>query len=98
MFGSIRTVFASRWKALWWAIGVCLTAYCTVPSADAPSSSQAQAQKHVNPWAKGYNPQAQVEPESSVDELRALIARTKEGPPPKEENPWAVKKPDQHKG
>ena len=35
MFGpGIRTVFASRWKALWWSAGVLLTAYCSVPSAD----------------------------------------------------------------
>lgn len=30
----MSTVFASRWKALLWAGGVLLTAYCSVPSAD----------------------------------------------------------------
>lgn len=35
MFGPrITTVFASRWKALWWSAAVLLTAYCSVPSAE----------------------------------------------------------------
>ena len=44
MFG-VRTtqVFTSRWKALLWAAGVMLTAYCTVPSADeTPAASTPQ--------------------------------------------------------
>lgn len=28
----LNTVFRSRWRALWWSLGVLLTAYCTVPS------------------------------------------------------------------
>ncbi len=33
MFGpGLGSVFASRWKALWWAACVLLTAYCSVPS------------------------------------------------------------------
>ncbi len=44
MFGPrITTVFASRWKALWWAGGIMLTAYCTIPSADEPTSAADQA-------------------------------------------------------
>ena len=40
MFGPrITTVFASRWKALWWAGGIMLTAYCTIPAADEPASA-----------------------------------------------------------
>jgi hypothetical protein len=35
MLGTKSTeVFASRWKALRWSLGVLLLAYCTVPSAD----------------------------------------------------------------
>ena len=35
MFGPrMSTVFASRWKALWWSAMVLMTAYCTVPSTD----------------------------------------------------------------
>ena len=48
MFGpGISTVFASRWKALWWSAGVLMTAYCSVPSADETNqdaSAQADAQ------------------------------------------------------
>jgi hypothetical protein len=52
MFKKYQAVFTSRWKALWWAAGVCLTAYCTVPAAD--EASQHYARKHpahANPWA-----------------------------------------------
>jgi hypothetical protein len=53
----LNTVFASRWKALVWAGGILLTAYCTVPSpeqtAQADAKHQAEAEKavHRNPWA-----------------------------------------------
>lgn len=50
MFGpSVFSVFRSRWKALWWAAGILLTAYCTVPSAeesapqDQPKAADLQA-------------------------------------------------------
>ena len=43
MFGpGIGSVFASRWKALWWAGGILLTAYCTVPSKDETQQDQAE--------------------------------------------------------
>lgn len=60
MFGPrLTTVFASRWKALWWAAAVLATAYCSIPAPeDTPDSSgQGAAQqqsgqpRHVNPWA-----------------------------------------------
>jgi len=52
---SMKTVFRSRWRALWWAIGVLVTAYCMVPSPDGddaakPASHRQAAQS--NPWAK----------------------------------------------
>ncbi|MCT2401348.1 hypothetical protein [Novosphingobium mangrovi (ex Huang et al. 2023)] len=61
MFGpKITTVFKSRWNALFWAGGVLLTAYCSVPSPD--QTAQQQAAKvaaahgeHKNPWAKDTN-------------------------------------------
>lgn len=35
MFGPrLGTVFASRWKALWWAASILALAYCSVPSPD----------------------------------------------------------------
>jgi len=59
MFKKYQAVFMSRWKALWWAVGVCLTAYCTVPAADQADSHfglhfgkhAKHKQQHVNPWA-----------------------------------------------
>ncbi|OCC23839.1 hypothetical protein MB02_08370 [Croceicoccus estronivorus] len=54
MFGPrLTSVFASRWKALWWAAGVLLTAYCSVPKPDDTSKADKPAphQEHVNPWA-----------------------------------------------
>ena len=32
MFNRYQAVFRNRWRALLWASGVLLTAYCTVPS------------------------------------------------------------------
>lgn len=63
MFGlgpRLSTVFASRWKALAWAAGVLLTAYCAVPSADETArqeaaraaAAQAAATHHKSPWAR----------------------------------------------
>lgn len=52
MFKKYQAVFTSRWKALWWAAGVCLTAYCTVPAADQASDHfHKHPAKHSNPWA-----------------------------------------------
>lgn len=52
----LRHVFASRWKAATWSLGVLLTAYCTVPSADqVPDHGQAKVAKvhpHKSPWNK----------------------------------------------
>jgi hypothetical protein len=52
MFRKYQAVFTSRWKALIWAAGVCLTAYCTVPSQEqTPTQQAAPHPKHVSPWA-----------------------------------------------
>lgn len=52
MFRKYQAVFSSRWKALMWAAGVCLTAYCTVPSQDQTEAQQAKLHPaHINPWA-----------------------------------------------
>ena len=60
MFGfgpKLGQVFASRWKAVTWSLGILLTAYCTVPAADqARQHEQAKVAKaeqhHKSPWAK----------------------------------------------
>jgi hypothetical protein len=55
-----QAVFRSRWRALLWAMGVCLTAYCTVPSAEQDNSElvpgfamphHKKAHHAVDPWA-----------------------------------------------
>jgi hypothetical protein len=52
MFNKYHAIFRSRWKALWWACGICLLAYCTVPSAEQTAHEHAKNHaKHVNPWA-----------------------------------------------
>ena len=52
MFRKYQAVFTSRWKALIWAAGVCLTAYCTVPSQEQTEAQQATLHpKHVSPCA-----------------------------------------------
>ena len=56
-FGTkITHVFASRWKAVTWSLGVLLTAYCAVPSAEQTERHEAKAAKtasaHLSPWAK----------------------------------------------
>lgn len=43
----IGSVFASRWKALWWSAAVLLTAYCTVPSAEESKQSNASQNEDV---------------------------------------------------
>ena len=49
----ITTVFRSRWNALFWAAGVLLTAYCSVPPTDDAQDSAAKAPAaHRNPWSK----------------------------------------------
>ena len=34
MLRKYQNVFRSRWKAVMWSMGILLTAYCSVPSAD----------------------------------------------------------------
>lgn len=54
---SIGTVFASRWKAVTWSMGILLLAYCSVPAAEqARQHEAAKASKahdpHKSPWSK----------------------------------------------
>jgi hypothetical protein len=61
----LNTLFASRWKALLWAGGVLLTAYCSVPSAEETNAEDKvadQAAPHADskpatsPWARDPTP------------------------------------------
>ena len=40
----LNTVFASRWKALMWAGGILVTAYCSVPSPEETAAGDTDAQ------------------------------------------------------
>lgn len=53
MLGKYPNIFRSRWRAVTWGLGILLTAYCTVPSAERTAAEQAAeaAPVHVNPWA-----------------------------------------------
>jgi len=49
MFGpSFKTIFASRWKALWFAASVMLTAYCSIPDAEKPQADDAANQVQID--------------------------------------------------
>ncbi len=60
MFGfgpKMSQVFASRWKALTWSLGILATAYCTLPAADVAREHETKqvvqaTAAHKSPWAK----------------------------------------------
>ncbi len=73
MFAKYQGIFRSRWRALLWASGVLLTAYCTVPSANdqgdaADAGSQTTAvggligKSHQEEPHKHVNPWAKKQP------------------------------------
>jgi len=43
----IRTVFTSRWKALWWSAGILATAYCAVPSENREDGAEGLARSYL---------------------------------------------------
>jgi hypothetical protein len=56
MFGPrLNTVFASRWKALLWAGGILMMAYCSIPAPEEEQTvapAPAAPAEHKSPWAK----------------------------------------------
>ncbi|MFW2349892.1 hypothetical protein [Qipengyuania sp.] len=59
MFGPrLTTVFASRWRALWFAGAILLTAYCSVPAPEETDLQQAEAQARTSAKAHAANPWA----------------------------------------
>ncbi|RIV89708.1 hypothetical protein D2V17_05405 [Aurantiacibacter xanthus] len=74
MFGKYQAVFRSRWRALLWAGGVCLTAYCTVPHAGDPSAKN------------DADAQAEQQAVAALVEAAGGPAQDK---PTKHVNPWA---------
>lgn len=56
MFGPrLTSVFASRWKALWWAGSILLLTWSLVPSAEDRDPHKPEKPAHVDPWAKDAN-------------------------------------------
>lgn len=74
MFGKYQAIFRSRWRALIWAGGVCLTAYCTVPRADETPVDPAQAQAEAK----------------AVAVLAGIAGAEPQEKPKKHINPWAL--------
>jgi hypothetical protein len=57
MFGpKLNTVFASRWKAVWWGCSILLLAYSCVPTAEQTQHDEdakaAASAPHKSPWDK----------------------------------------------
>jgi hypothetical protein len=76
MFGpKINTVFKSRWNAIWWSVGILMTAYCSVPSKD-----QAHQTGHAASTASATR-------ESSAEKLATSFLHHQA--PPQHVNPWA---------
>lgn len=75
MFGPrLSTVFASRWKALWWSAIVLLTAYCTVPSSEEAGTAAQQAQSAPdNSWVDDAPPFADDQNLRELQELRRKL-------------------------
>ncbi|MDE2561970.1 MAG: hypothetical protein KGL48_06930 [Sphingomonadales bacterium] len=49
----LNQVFRSRWHALWWGAGICMTAYCSVPAANkdpAPVAKPSVAAHQPHAW------------------------------------------------
>jgi hypothetical protein len=68
MFGPpIKTVFASRWKALWFAASVMFTAYCSIPEAADTPTDDAASQQQVDTVMKNL--------EKSADNLKQFNQR-----------------------
>lgn len=76
MFGPrITTVFASRWRALWFSASVLLTAYCSIPHADdakagdTPSNSQEAASKK---GSDGLTDAERAKAQAAIDALNKM--------------------------
>ena len=83
MFGpKIRNVFKSRWHAVFWSLGVLLTAYCSVPSPD-DSMTSAEDQKAAEELIKQLLPQEAEKPHHHVNPW----AKTKPDDPTAPERP-----------
>ena len=79
----IRGVFRSRWNALWWAAGMCMTAYCSMPDPDEPGGAKS------DPTAAG-----QKAAQKDAEQLQKLLGPTAAAPSKSEsKSPWALDPP-----
>jgi hypothetical protein len=74
MFGpKLNTVFASRWRAIWFSASVCLFAWLVVP-ADEPGNATQSTLEAVNATAaeSGLSPEGQKQVEEAVKALESV--------------------------
>ena len=85
MLRKYQNVFRSRWKAVMWSMGVLLTAYCSVPSADSGGEGGAGEEKQLAAIAGVIAGEtgAQTGPAAATGEHHHV-------------NPWALPAKEQH--
>ena len=85
MLRKYQNVFRSRWKAVMWSMGVLLTAYCSVPSADSGGEGSAGEEEQLAAIAEAIAAQTgeQVSPAAEPGEHHHV-------------NPWALPAKQQH--
>ena len=85
MLRKYQNVFRSRWKAVMWSMGVLLTAYCSVPSADSGGEGSAGEDEQLAAIAEAIAAQTgeQVGPAAEPGEHHHT-------------NPWALPAKQQH--
>ena len=85
MLRKYQNVFRSRWKAVMWSLGVLLTAYCSVPSADGGGEEEQLAA------IAGV-----IAGESGVEPGPAASSPAEDGAGHHHVNPWALPPKEQH--
>jgi hypothetical protein len=76
MFGPrLNTVFASRWRALWFSASVLLLAYCSIPDAPADDVTTAADQAEATAAAKEAIDDSELSPQDrkKAEEMLAGI-------------------------
>ncbi len=103
MLAKYQGVFRSRWKALWWAAGICTTAYCTVPSPDGKADPATEAVVATVGSVLPVGATRQLSPEEEAamravvggdggmqDAASALPGASPSAEPSHHVNPWAL--------
>lgn len=85
MFNRYQNIFRSRWRAVTWAMGVCLTAYCTVPAPEESASGPANG----DGTASASTEQGE---DAALRAVARAAAAARAEDKPQHVNPWALKK------